>query len=101
MKKYLSLIALPLAFACTAPSALPELPNGVIATVSDQRAKDGCAWVLIIQNENGPQYLEPVELADSFKVNGKKVILTYHNSRSVSHCDNSTPIVIDVIKGEE
>jgi hypothetical protein len=101
MKKYLSLIAIPLAFACTAPAALPELPNGVIATVSDQRAKDGCAWVLIIQNENGPQYLEPVELADSFKVNGKKVILTYHNSRSVSHCDNSTPIVIEVIKGEE
>jgi hypothetical protein len=101
MKKYFAFLALPLALACTAPAKLPELPNGVIATISDARAKDGCAWVLVIQNENGPQYLEPVELADAFKVNGKKVILTYHNSRIASHCDNSTPIVIDIIKGEE
>lgn len=76
-----------------------EVGAGVMAIVITDYAGEGCEVLLEITEEGKPVLLMPINLEDSFKINGKKVIIEFHSSRIMQgNCQKGRPIVIDSIK---
>ena len=72
-----------------------EFIEGVVA---DRANDNGCQFIIQV-NINGTNVdLEPGELDDQFKVDGKKVQLKYSLSKRQSLCGDTMPIIIIEIK---
>lgn len=71
----------------------------VTATITEKYSKDGCGFILTVQ-ENGKTLLfDPVSLENKFKQEGMKVIVKFHISRvQQTSCFNAQPVIIDDIK---
>ena len=79
----------------TTTENVEKMVNGV---VKDMSTKGGCGFIIVVKVNGNATQLEPLSLADEFKVDGKQVQLLYTPSRRPSKCMNSMPITIDKIK---
>lgn len=66
--------------------------------VKDMRKTDGCDFVIAVTIDGNETLLEPLELDEQFKVDGKAVKLIYAPSRRQSKCKGTMPIMIEKIK---
>jgi hypothetical protein len=66
--------------------------------VKDMRKTDGCDFVIAVTIDGNETLLEPLELDEQFKVDGKTVKLIYAPSRRQSKCKGTMPIMIEKIK---
>lgn len=68
----------------------------IFVTVVDKHSLDGCTFVLMKKDST---YLEPINLADSLKVNGEKLFVKYHlKKNSFSICMAGLVVELDEIK---
>lgn len=58
-------------------------PAGIHVQVTDARGLDGCQFLLL--TESGEK-LQPVHLADQYRKNGFRLIVTYKNYDGMSTC---------------
>lgn len=66
-------------------------------TIRDQSQTQGCDFLIEVAIEGEKTLLSPLDLSETFKVDGKQVKLIYRMSRRPSTCEFATPIVIDQI----
>jgi hypothetical protein len=70
--------------------------NGVVTL---QFAEEGCAVLIEAKVDGKKEYFIPVDLLDEFKVEGMKIVMTYHASRiNQGSCLKGHPIIIDSIE---
>lgn len=76
-----------------------ELADGAVrGIVKDMRKTDGCDFVISVDINGEEVLLEPLELDETYKVDGKAVQLIYATSRRASKCMGTMPIMIEKIK---
>lgn len=68
--------------------------------IKDMSQKDGCGFMIVLQGENGESILlEPDQLDDAYKVDGKIIEFTYTDSRRHTLCPvQCKPITMGEIK---
>jgi hypothetical protein len=102
----IALLSVLFSTSCNAPKVeyipLPETPShlrGVMSMVTTDFSDDGCEVLLEIMEDGKPVLLMPINLADSLKVDRKKLIIEFHSSRIVqTDCQKGRPVVIETIK---
>lgn len=80
----------------SAVSPSGSVPKGYVTATIKQIALDGCNWMLVLENQ---QQLEPVNLADSLKINELPVLVNYVPAPGPSICMAGQRIrIIDIKK---
>ena len=82
----------------TKPVETETIEGLVSGVVKDMRKTDGCDFVIAVTIDDKEVLLEPLELNESFKVDGRAVQLIYVASRRASKCMGTMPITIEKIK---
>lgn len=72
--------------------------HAIFGVVRDFTKTQGCGFLLEIEDENGKRLLEPLELADEFKVDGLDVLLQFTPSKRASTCTQAMPVTLDFIE---
>jgi len=68
----------------------------IFVTVVDKHDLDGCTFVLMKKDNT---YLEPINLADSLRVDGEKLFVKYHlKKNNFSICMSGFKVELDEIK---
>ena len=70
----------------------------VDGTIADRKNGRGCQYIIQVTINGNDINLEPGELDEKFKVDGKAVQLKYASSKRQSLCDDTMPIMIIEIK---
>lgn len=66
--------------------------------VIDKSSTEGCGFVIQITLDEKQVNLEPLSLADEFKVNGLEVEIDYEMSRRATKCIGALPVTINSIQ---
>lgn len=79
-------------FGCKTKERMPaDLEGMTMVTVVDSRGLDGCSFLLKTETD---EYLEPMNLDESLRINGLKIAVRYKPSKSVSICMKGKPVEI-------
>ncbi len=107
MKKLMIIICALAIFGCSnSKDATNGTPNNttteivkdaINGTVKDMSKTDGCGFIIEVSLDDKLVSLDPGELTDEFKVDGKKVKLVYTPSRRMTTCTGTMPIMIEKI----
>ncbi|MDA7803509.1 hypothetical protein N8987_02885 [Crocinitomix sp.] len=84
----------------TEPTTEEVMDKGLLMThgiVRDRSKDEGCGFLIEVELDGEKVLLDPLSLADEFKVDGKSVKIQYRMSRRPSQCMFANPIVIDSI----
>ncbi len=82
----------------TKPAETETIERLVSGTIKDMRKTDGCDFIIAVTIDQKEVLLEPLELDEKFKEDGKNVQLIYTSSRRQSKCMGTMPIMIEKIK---
>ena len=82
----------------TKPVEAEMSDTAVNGTIKDMRKTDGCDFVIAVSMNGEEVLLEPLDLDEQYKVDGKAVQLIYATSRRPSKCMGTMPIMIEKIK---
>jgi len=70
--------------------------KGVIVTST---VEGDCPYTIkLIDDENYPYFLDPINITEEFKKDGEKVWLKFNGLKMMNRCDKANPISIEVIK---
>jgi hypothetical protein len=74
-----------------------------MGTIVASKAKGDCPYVIQMEGEDKQSYfLDPINLDESFKINGEKIWFTYAGLRMMNRCEKANPVsIIDMEKREE
>jgi len=61
-----------------------------------------CPFVIKINDENYPYFLDPINLTENFKTGGEKIWFKFTSSRMANRCEKANPVsIIDIKKRVE
>jgi len=63
-------------------------------TIVTSKIEGDCPIVIKIEGENGSYYLDPINLEDNFKKEGKKIWFKFGPLRRMNRCEKANPISI-------
>jgi hypothetical protein len=71
-------------------------PNAVKGIIRDHSMQD-CGFLIEVKLDSEVILLEPLDLPETYAVDGKSIVLVYRLSRRPSTCLKGMPIIIDKI----
>ena len=79
------------------------LANGFkMGTIVASKVEGDCPYVIQLDDDGTPYYLDPVNLEESFKKDGEKIWFTFSGLRMMNRCEKANPVsIIKMEKREE
>jgi hypothetical protein len=73
-----------------------------MGTIVASKVEGDCPYVIEMEGDNKPYYLDPINLDESFKKNGEKIWFTFGPLRMMNRCEKANPVsIIEMEKREE
>jgi hypothetical protein len=73
-----------------------------MAEVIESKTEGDCPFTLRIIDKDAPYLLDPINMTDQFKKNGKKVWVKYAGLRMMNRCEKANPVnIIEIEKRVE
>ncbi|MBL4662789.1 MAG: hypothetical protein JKY22_04370 [Flavobacteriaceae bacterium] len=73
-----------------------------MGTIIASKEEGDCPFVIQMEGEDQPYFLDPINLDESFKKNGEKIWFTFGPLRMMNRCEKANPVsIIEIEKREE
>lgn len=74
-----------------------------MGTIVASKEEGDCPFVIQLEEEDKqPYFFDPINLDESFKVNGQKIWFTFGPLRMMNRCEKANPVsIIEIQKREE
>jgi len=83
----------------TAMETKKMIENGFLAgTISQSTMAGDCPFTIKVESEDGSYFLDPINLDETYKIDGEKIWFTYNGLRMMNRCDKASPISIKEIQ---
>lgn len=83
----------------TAMESKKMIENGFLAgTISESTAEGDCPFTIKVNGDEGSYFLDPINLDETYKIDGEKIWFTYNGLRMMNRCDKASPISIKEIQ---